>query len=325
MTNMPISAIPEHNASGIEPNRSYTTHRTLRGYISVSGRGFLMGCADVVPGISGGTIAFILGIYYELIESIRAFVSVEFWRNVINLSFKDAARSVNLGFLIALLMGIGVAVLTLARGVEWVLENRPIYLWSFFFGLIGASAYTIARRIPYWNLLIVLIPLVGAVGAFFLVGIVPIETTNANWFIFLSGAIAICALVVPGISGSFLLILLGKYQYILNALNERDLFTLIYFAAGGVIGVLLFSQLLSRVIRRYYVPTTAFFLGFVIGSMRKIWPWQDEGNYTLPPLEADTVLLIGLMLLGAVSILSLDLLYSRLGGKHNYNPDSIRL
>lgn len=244
-------------------------------YLGVYVSGFAMGSADVVPGVSGGTVAFILGIYEELIGSIRMVGRPLFWRPFLRLQWKEAFRQINLFFLLALGIGIASAIILLAPGIEWMLVNQPIVIWSFFFGLIVASIIVVAPRVKVWSLSRWVALLLGALGGFWLVGLVPVQTPNTWWFLFFSGAIAICAMILPGISGSFILVLLGKYQFVINAVNERDFVSLAIFGLGAVVGLVTFAQLLSWLFKRYHDLTVAALTGLMIGSLRKIWPWKE--------------------------------------------------
>ena len=235
-----------------------------------------MGCADVVPGVSGGTMALILGIYERLISAIRMVGRPIFWRELLHGHLRSAARTVDLAFLLSVLAGILLAVFSLARALEWALENQPVLVWSFFFGLILASIAVVARRISPWSAALVLVAAAGAAGTWFLVGAVPVQTPDTWWFVFLSGAIAICAMILPGISGAFILVLLGKYEYMLAAVNDRDIAVLAVFVTGALIGVVTFAQLLGWLLRRYHDMTVALLIGFMAGSLRKIWPWKEE-------------------------------------------------
>jgi putative membrane protein len=247
--------------------------RSLMGYFGITLRGICMGAADVVPGVSGGTMAFILGIYEELIEAIRSF-DLKFVRTFLSLKVKEAMALVSWQFLAALLIGILTAVFSLARLLAWLLENKPVFIWSFFFGLVLASVVTVGRNLERWNLSAGVWTALGAVGAYFLVGMVPVRTPEASWFVFLSGAVAICAMILPGISGSFILVLLGKYQYVLGAVNERNFVVLAIFTAGTVFGITSFVRLLSWLLKKHRDLTISLLTGLMLGSLRKVWPWK---------------------------------------------------
>ncbi|MCB0110551.1 MAG: DUF368 domain-containing protein [Caldilineaceae bacterium] len=249
--------------------------RTLLSYFTIFLRGFAMGSADVVPGVSGGTIAFITGIYEELLNSIRMVGQPVFFRAVLGLRIKEALSLINFPFLLALLIGIGTAIVTLAPGIEWLMNNQPVLLWSFFFGLVIASVWMVSRRIKQWTALLWLALIAGTVGAYWLVGLVPTQTPESWWFLILSGALAICAMILPGISGSFILLLLSKYQFFVSAVNQRDIVSLALAAIGAVVGLVSFAQILSWLFKRYHDLTVALLTGFMIGSLRKVWPWKE--------------------------------------------------
>lgn len=263
--------------------------RGLKEYVGLWLRGVCMGASDIVPGVSGGTMAFILGIYEELIESIRVIGQPHFLQAAVRLRIKEIFQIVNWQFLLAVAIGIFTAILTLSSGLEWLLVNQPVYLWSFFFGLVLASVFTVSKRVPAWSPKLLLALAAGAVGAYFLVGAVPVQTPNAWWFLFLSGALAICAMILPGISGAFVLVLLGKYQFVLSAVNDRDIFSLAMVAIGAVIGLVTFAQIIGYFFRHYHDMTVAVLIGLMVGSLRKIWPWKEDvtwltdtlGNFVL--------------------------------------------
>lgn len=249
--------------------------RSFSDYVGILLRGFAMGSADVVPGVSGGTIAFITGIYEELINSIRMVGQPAFFRAALRLKVAEALRLINFPFLLTLLAGIGAAIVTLAPGIEWLMAHQPVLLWSFFLGLVVASVVTVSRKIPRWTPALWLALLVGTVGAYWLVGLVPTQTPETWWFLIFSGALAICAMILPGISGSFILVLLSKYQYFINAVNERDLVSIALAGIGAVVGLVSFSQILSWLFKRYHDLTVAVLTGFMLGSLRKVWPWKE--------------------------------------------------
>ena len=253
--------------------------RTLREYGGITLRGILMGASDIVPGVSGGTMAFILGIYEELIDSIRTVGQPDFIQSVLKFRIKRVFEILNWQFLLALGLGILIAVLTLSKGLEWLLINQPIYLWSFFFGLVVASVYTVSKRITEWDGTKIAALIVGAVGAYFLVGAVPLQTPNAWWFLLLSGALAICAMILPGISGAFILVLLGKYQFVLTAVNTRDLVSIALIGIGAIVGLVAFSQVIGYFFKQHHDMTVAILTGLMIGSLRKIWPWKMDAAW----------------------------------------------
>ena len=255
--------------------------RRAKEYAGLVARGFAMGSADVVPGVSGGTMAFILGIYEELINSIRTIARPEFLRPLSKGRLLEAFRAINGGFLLAVGSGIILAILTLAKAIEWALENHPIWVWSFFFGLVLASVVTVARRVAKWNPLLFFYSIAGAVGAWIFVGLVPVQTPETWWFLFLAGAIAICAMILPGISGAFLLLLLGKYDYVLGAVNDRNIEPIFWVVLGALVGIVSFAQVLGWLFRRFHDPTVAALTGLMVGSLRKVWPWKEDVAWIL--------------------------------------------
>lgn len=237
-------------------------------------KGCAMGMADVVPGVSGGTIAFISGIYEELIGSIRQ-IDLTALQLFCRGRFRELWRHINAAFLLPVLLGIGIAIFSLARLMTWLLTNHPIEIWSFFFGLIIASALLVARQINRWNITTVMALLIGAIVAGWITVASPAQTPETWWFILLSGAIAICAMILPGISGAFILLLLGKYQYIMTAIGEMNLPVILIFATGAITGIISFSHLLSWLLKNWHNCTIAVLMGFMIGSLNKAWPWKE--------------------------------------------------
>ncbi len=290
--------------------------RTIKDYLGISLRGFLMGMADVVPGVSGGTMAFILGIYDELIDSIRAVIP--FLKDVLQLRLRQAFEDLPWRFLLALGLGIAAAILSLANFMDWALENHPTPVYAVFFGLIVASVYVVRNRVRAWTFANLLTAAATALGAFLLVGLRPAQTPEALWFIFLSGALAICAMILPGISGAFILVLLGKYQYILGALTSLDIPVILTFMLGAAVGILSFSNLLRWLLNHYHDLTVAALAGFMLGSLRELWPWKQSvmvdgiptGNINvLPPaLTGEVWLTIGLMAVGFAAVIVIEYL-----------------
>lgn len=248
-------------------------NRNRLDYLVITLKGMAMGAADVVPGVSGGTIAFISGIYEELITSINAigFSLIGLWRRE---GFLAVWKKLNGSFLLSLLLGIAISVASLARFISWLLEHHPVLLWSFFFGLVLASVLMVARAIERWNLGIITLLLTGALLAWYITGLPPTEHTTSLPFLFLSGALAICAMILPGISGAFILVLLGSYKTVLDAVHERNLVLLGTVALGAVFGLLSFARLLKWMFRSYKNLTLALLTGFILGSLNKIWPWK---------------------------------------------------
>jgi putative membrane protein len=248
--------------------------RTAGNYFLLVLKGMGMGAADVVPGVSGGTIAFITGIYEELINSIK---SINFRSAKLLLSGKPAAfwEAINGNFLLGVLLGIAISIFSLAKGLEYLLHNYPILVWAFFFGLIVASTIYVARSVTNWEAGTIIAAVTGTIVAYFITVISPAEANTTWWFIFLSGSIAICAMILPGISGSFILVLLGMYRFILEAVGNLDIFVLLVFIAGAAIGIIAFSNVLSWLLRNYHNLTIALLAGFMVGSLNKVWPWKQ--------------------------------------------------
>lgn len=290
-------------------------------YIALAIKGFAVGSGNVVPGVSGGTMAFILGIFEELIDSIRKVAEPEFLKALLTLKWKRAVEAGNLKFLASVGFGALVAILTFARAIEWLLNNRPVLVWSFFFGLILASVVVVAKRIRTWRGSVIPALVAGAAVAWVLVGLVPVETPDSWWFMVVSGALAICAMILPGVSGAFILVLLGKYQTVLGALNDGRFDILAIFAVGGVVGLVLFAEILSWLFRHFHDVTVAVLTGFMLGSLRKVWPWKEtvttyvdrQGRElqavvanVMPALGAEVVWAIVLALVGLGIVLLMD-------------------
>ncbi|MFV0290329.1 MAG: DUF368 domain-containing protein [Mangrovibacterium sp.] len=248
--------------------------RAFKDYCLIALKGVGMGAADVVPGVSGGTIAFISGIYEELLNSIKA-VNYSNLKLLLAGKFKSFWSAVNANFLVALLSGIAFSLLSLAKLMTYLLDYHPILIWSFFFGLIVASAIYVAKDIKQWNLITIVSALLGAFVAYIITTIAPAEPNTSYFFIFISGAIAICAMILPGISGSFILLLLGMYKFIISALSDFKIAVIATFATGAGIGLICFSNVLSWLLKKYFDYTIALLAGFMIGSLNKIWPWKE--------------------------------------------------
>lgn len=248
--------------------------RRIKDYAVLTLKGMAMGAADVVPGVSGGTIAFIAGIYDELINSIK---SINMHSLKLLFTGKIAAfwKAVNGNFLFALLLGIAISVFSLAKLITYLLLNEPVLVWSFFFGLVLASTWFVTKDIKGWNWKTVAGFVGGAVIAYYITVATPAETSTNLMFIFLCGAIAICAMILPGISGSFILVLLGKYFYVMEAVKTLDLVVLGVFAFGAALGITSFSRVLSYALKNFRNITLSVLSGFMLGSLNKVWPWKE--------------------------------------------------
>jgi putative membrane protein len=249
--------------------------RTIKDYVTLALKGMAMGAADVVPGVSGGTIAFIVGIYDELINSIKS-INAHSLKLLFTGKIVSFWKAINGSFLFSILLGIGISVFSLAKLITWLLEAHPIMVWAFFFGLVLASTWFVSKDIKEWNVKTIASFIVGAAVAYYITVATPAETPTNLLFIFLCGAIAICAMILPGISGSFILVLLGKYFYIMDAVKELKIGTLLVFAAGALIGITSFSRVLSFALARFRNSTLALLTGFMLGSLNKVWPWKEK-------------------------------------------------
>ncbi len=266
--------------------------RTIKDYIVIALKGIAMGAADVVPGVSGGTIAFVAGIYEELIDSIKS-INLDAIKQIFK-GLKPFWQQINGSFLLALGTGILFSIFTLAGVLDNLLNKHPVLIWSFFFGLIIASAIFVSKKISKWEIKTLAGLIFGVIIAFFITSVSPAETSEAAWFIFVSGAIAICAMILPGISGSFILLLLGKLQFMYHAISVLDIVSISIFALGAIVGLLSFSNVLSWLLKKYHDLTIAILSGFMIGSLNKVWPWKVS-NFTdrhgdIKPLVQENVL-----------------------------------
>jgi len=273
--------------------------------IIVAVKGACMGAADVIPGVSGGTIAFIMGIYDDFVGSLAA-INAEAVKMLLKGQFKAFWKHINGSFLLSLVIGIGISVISLAGLMQMLLSDFPIQTWAFFFGLIVASSIFIIRGISGWRLREGLLLVLGIILGVVICTLSPTKTPDGLWFIFLSGAIAICAMILPGISGSFILLILGKYQYIMGVISDlvsgvefgRNLLILGVFAIGAVVGILGFSKFLHWLLARWNKETLIVLAGFIIGSLVKVWPWSNPEAL----VQADAA---GSMLYGSAALFAL--------------------
>ena len=268
--------------------------RSLLQYIVITAKGLAMGAADVVPGVSGGTIAFIAGIYEELIETIYK-LDLGFFKIWKKGGFKAAWNVYNLSFLVALFSGVFISILSLAKTITWLLDEYPIFVWSFFFGLVVASILYVGRQIEGWNTKVIIAMLLAAIFAFAITLAKPIGATDSTWFLFLAGFVAIIAMILPGVSGAFILLLLGAYTAVIGTLSQLGdgltkldsaLFfsafgKLLVFGAGAIVGLKSFSRVLNYMFKNYKNLTLAVLTGFMIGALNKIWPWKEVLQYRI--------------------------------------------
>jgi len=292
--------------------------RGIKDYGMLMLKGIAMGAADVVPGVSGGTVAFIVGIYEELINSIKS-INPTNLKLLFSLRIAEFWKAINANFLLALVSGIAISIFSLAKLITYLLENEPVLVWAFFFGLVLSSTYFVAKTITQWDWKTYLFFVIGTVGAYFITVATPTETPNNLFFIFLCGAIAICAMILPGISGSFILVLLGKYFYIMSAVKSLDIVVMLVFICGAFVGITSFSNVLSFLLRRFHNTTIATLAGFMLGSLNKVWPWKEtvetyvDSHGHIKPLVEENILPntllwegVGLMLFGFILVYVLE-------------------
>ena len=292
--------------------------RGIKDYGMLMLKGIAMGAADVVPGVSGGTVAFIVGIYEELINSIKS-INPTNLKLLFSLRIAEFWKAINANFLLALVSGIAISIFSLAKLITYLLENEPVLVWAFFFGLVLSSTYFVAKTITQWDWKTYLFFVIGTVGAYFITVATPTETPNNLFFIFLCGAIAICAMILPRISGSFILVLLGKYFYIMSAVKSLDIVVMLVFICGAFIGITSFSNVLSFLLRRFHNTTIATLAGFMLGSLNKVWPWKEtvetyvDSHGHIKPLVEENILPntllwegVGLMLFGFILVYVLE-------------------
>ena len=247
-----------------------------------------MGAADVVPGVSGGTIAFISGIYEELIESIDK-ISLDVFKVFKKEGFKTAWKSINGNFLLALFSGIAISILSLAKLIKWLLHNEPVLLWSFFFGLVLASILYIAKQINGWSVKLIVAIIITSILSYYITLAEPFASPDSPFYLLFCGFIAIIAMILPGVSGAFILLILGAYQTAIDTINNlveglstgnmslfKDAFiNFILLAVGAIIGIKVFSKALNWMFKHHKNLTLAILTGFMIGSLNKIWPWKE--------------------------------------------------
>jgi len=252
--------------------------RNFVDYFILVFKGMAMGAADVVPGVSGGTIAFISGIYEELIATLNS-INLNSLKTLKLQGVSATWKKINGNFLLALFVGILLSILTLSKLVAWLLLEEPVLLWAFFFGLVLASIIFVLKKINQWNSAVFLGLILGGVFAYQLTQLNALGNSDSNWYLFLSGAIAICAMILPGISGAFILVILGSYANVLQTLNDKDIAKITIFMTGALIGILSFSRLLKWLFKRFKNMTLAVLTGFMTGALSKIWPWKKTLSF----------------------------------------------
>lgn len=302
--------------------------RRFLDYAIISLKGMAMGAADAVPGVSGGTIAFISGIYEELITTISG-VNLSLFKTLKKEGFGAFWKQLNGNFLVALLAGIFISFITFMRLAKYLIENHPILIWSFFFGLIVASVYYVGKQITRWDFAVIIVFIIGVIVAYYISQLPSMSDTDNPMFLFFAGALAICAMILPGISGAFILVILGAYKTLSDALQDFDIKKIAVFAFGALVGILSFSHILKWLFKNYHDITMALLTGFIFGSLNKIWPWKrvltwrkDSDGIDIPLVEKSIspfhyegdpqlIFAICLMIIGFFTIFILE----RLGDK----------
>lgn len=247
----------------------------MRKHIANFLKGFAMGVANVIPGVSGGTIALLTGIFERLINALKSF-DVEAVRLLLKFKFREFAQHVDFGFLLSVFLGVGVSIISVAKLLEFLFQSYPVYVWSFFFGLILVSVWFVGKSIGKIDVAAAVSFVVGAAVAFGLSVMNPATENTAFWYLIICGAVAICSMILPGLSGSFVLILMGNYQLIMiYAVSHFDMGIIVPVAIGVVVGLLAFSHFLSWLLSRYARQTMAVLTGFIFGSLGTIWPWKN--------------------------------------------------
>jgi len=287
----------------------------MKAYLIYLLKGIAVGVANVIPGVSGGTIALITGIFERLINSLKSF-GLTALKLLFAGKWKAFVEKTDLYFLMSLLIGVALAIVSLARIFDYLFHHYPVYIWSFFFGLILASVYYVGKTVEKWNIPVIVTFTIGTLIALMFTFLTPATENNNFFYLVLCGVVAVCSMILPGLSGSFVLILMGNYQLIaIEAINNRDLGILLPVALGAGVGLVAFSHLLSWVFKRYKDQTIASLTGFIMGSLGVIWPWKDPiiqlfgekekiigYTYHLPQLNQEFVVAIALMIIGIVAI-----------------------
>ncbi|MBN2614464.1 MAG: DUF368 domain-containing protein [Bacteroidales bacterium] len=254
----------------------------MKEYIIYIVKGIAVGVANIIPGVSGGTIALITGIFERLIDSIKSF-GLEALRLLLKGNWNAFAKKTDFYFLFSIFVGIGLAVISLARLFDFLFREYPVYIWAYFFGLVLASIYFVGKTIDKWRWDVILFLIIGTAIAVAVSLINPAGENSSSLYLFLCGVISICSMILPGLSGSFVLILMGNYQLVaIHAINNQDIAVLAPFALGAVVGLIAFSHLLSWVFKKFKNQTIAMLTGFILGSMTVLWPWKTA-EYLIGP------------------------------------------
>jgi putative membrane protein len=287
-------------------------------YFKLFLKGAGMGAANVVPGVSGGTIALMTGIYEELIDSLNTLMSVYAWKMLFGGRIREFWRYIHGNFIIILMIGVLASIVSLAKLTTFLLSGHPVQIWAFFFGLILASSVIMFAGVKNWRVRDVIYAVVGAVLGVVVCTLSPTSTPDDMWFIFICGAIAMCTMILPGISGSFILLVLGKYDYIMNAISDVNIPVLSIFVIGAIVGILAFSKFLHWLLKRYERPTMLVLVGFVAGSLIKVWPWYDKSALMMADGSLSNLHIPGAIIWCAAGIIFVSAL--EFLGKHESRP-----
>jgi putative membrane protein len=290
--------------------------KSIKDYAILSLKGVAMGAANVIPGVSGGTIALITGIFEELINSIKSF-NLKALKLLFTGKLKDFAQHINLGFLVSVFFGIAISIITFAKLLDYLFNNFPVYIWAFFFGLILASVYSVSKTISKVSIAVFFSFIIGGTIAVAITFLTPAMENSHTWYLFMCGIVAACSMILPGLSGSFILILLGNYQLVMiEAVNKLDIKTLAPVVIGAGVGLLAFSHVLAWIFKKFKDQTISLLSGFILGSLPILWPWKQNiievfgektkvvgYDWQLPTaFNIEVMAAIGLMIMGIVCI-----------------------
>lgn len=301
----------------------------MKEYLIYILKGLAVGIANIIPGVSGGTIALIVGIFIRLINAIKSF-NLQAAKLLFSGKWKEFARQTDFWFLVSIFSGVAIAIVLLARIFGFLFDNYPVYIWAYFFGLVLASVYFVGKRVDHWNAVVIVFFLIGTAIAVVITFFNPAHENSNPFYLFICGVVAVCSMILPGLSGSFILILMGNYQLVaIDAINNRDFGILLPVGLGAVIGLVAFSHVLSWVFKNYKDQTIALLTGFILGSLNILWPWKNPVYLTnqagdfimkhgekviaryesiLPQtMNAEVWIAIAIMILGILSIVALEL------------------
>ncbi len=293
-------------------------------YLKTAFKGAAMGAANVIPGVSGGTIALITGIFERLINAIKSF-DVKALKLLLAGKFKELANHIDLAFLVSLFAGVGIAIISLAKLFKFLFENHPVYIWAFFFGLVIASVFFVGKTVKQWNISSIVSLTIGTAVAVSISVLTPASENSSFIYLIFCGLVAICSMILPGLSGSFVLILLGNYQLVMiNAVSELNFKVLLPVAIGAGVGLIAFSHFLSWLLKKYHNQTIALLTGFIAGSLGILWPWKEaitkqfgekiktvDYHYYLPNLDSGFYLALFFIILGIASIVATELIANK--------------